>query len=78
LRTAAISGLAFTVLYLLHRLLQGTGPDLPTPVAGSLGGSLAGDGVEDALGVVLQLGFAGLEALVGTGGRGGAEYVAEP
>ena len=27
LRTAAVSGLAFTVLYLLHRLLQGTGPD---------------------------------------------------
>jgi hypothetical protein len=26
-RTAAIGGLAFTVLYLLHRLLQGTGPD---------------------------------------------------
>jgi len=27
LRTAAIAGLAFTVLYLLHRLLQGTGPN---------------------------------------------------
>jgi hypothetical protein len=27
LRTAAIGGLAFTVLYLLHRILQGTGPD---------------------------------------------------
>jgi hypothetical protein len=27
LRTAAVSGPAFTVLYLLHRLLQGTGPD---------------------------------------------------
>jgi hypothetical protein len=27
LRTAAIAGLTFTVLYLLHRLLQGTGPD---------------------------------------------------
>ena len=27
LRTAAVGGLAFTVLYLLHRLLQGTGPD---------------------------------------------------
>ena len=26
LRTAAVGGLAFTVLYLLHRLLQGTGP----------------------------------------------------
>jgi hypothetical protein len=26
LRTAAISGLAFTVLYVLHRILQGTGP----------------------------------------------------
>ena len=27
LRTAAISGLAFAVLYVAHRLLQGTGPD---------------------------------------------------
>ena len=27
LRTAAIGGLAFTVLYVTHRLLQGTGPD---------------------------------------------------
>jgi hypothetical protein len=33
LRTAAISGLAFTALYLLHRLLQGTGPDSSTAAA---------------------------------------------
>ena len=33
LRTAAISGLAFTVLYLLHRLLQGTGSDSATAAA---------------------------------------------
>jgi hypothetical protein len=33
LRTAAISALAFTVLYLLHRLLQGTGPDGSTAAA---------------------------------------------
>ena len=33
LRTAAIGGLAFTVLYLLHRLLQGTGPDSSTAAA---------------------------------------------
>src|SRR4029450_10887810 len=33
LRTAAISGLAFTVLYLGHRLLQGTGPDSATAAA---------------------------------------------
>lgn len=33
LPTAAISGLAFTVLYLLHRLLQGTGPDSATAAA---------------------------------------------
>jgi hypothetical protein len=33
LRTAAISGLAFTVLYLLHRILQGTGPDGFTALA---------------------------------------------
>jgi hypothetical protein len=33
LRTAAIGGLAFAVLYLLHRLLQGTGPDSSTAAA---------------------------------------------
>jgi hypothetical protein len=33
MRTAAISALAFTVLYLLHRLLQGTGPDRSTAAA---------------------------------------------
>jgi hypothetical protein len=33
LRAAAIGGLAFTVLYLLHRLLQGTGPDGPSASA---------------------------------------------
>jgi hypothetical protein len=33
LRTAAIGGLAFTILYLLHRLLQGTGPDGPSAAA---------------------------------------------
>jgi hypothetical protein len=33
LRTAAVGGLAFTVLYLLHRLLQGTGPDRSTAAA---------------------------------------------
>jgi hypothetical protein len=33
LRTAAMSGLAFTVLYLLHRVLQGTGPDDSTATA---------------------------------------------
>jgi len=33
LRTAALGGLAFTVLYLLHRLLQGTGPDSSTAAA---------------------------------------------
>jgi hypothetical protein len=32
-RTAAIGGLTFTVLYLLHRLLQGTGPDSSTAAA---------------------------------------------
>jgi hypothetical protein len=32
-RTAAVGGLAFTVLYLLHRLLQGTGPDSSTAAA---------------------------------------------
>jgi hypothetical protein len=33
LRTAAIGGLSFTVLYLLHRLLQETGPDSSTAEA---------------------------------------------
>jgi hypothetical protein len=33
LRTAAVGGLAFTVLYLLHRILQGTGPDSSTAAA---------------------------------------------
>ena len=33
LRTAAIGGLAFTVLYLAHRILQGTGPESPTAAA---------------------------------------------
>jgi hypothetical protein len=33
LRTAAIGGLAFTVLYLVHRTLQGTGPDSSTASA---------------------------------------------
>jgi hypothetical protein len=32
-RSAAIGGLAFSVLYLLHRLLQGTGPDSATAAA---------------------------------------------
>jgi hypothetical protein len=32
-RIAAIGGLTFTVLYLLHRLLQGTGPDSSTAAA---------------------------------------------
>jgi hypothetical protein len=33
LRTAAIAGLTFTVLYLVHRILQGTGPDSSAAVA---------------------------------------------
>jgi hypothetical protein len=33
LRTAAIGGLAFAVLYLTHRILQGTGPDSSTASA---------------------------------------------
>ena len=33
LRTAAIGGLSFTVLYLLHRVLQGTGPSRSTAEA---------------------------------------------
>ena len=33
MRTAAIGGLAFTVLYLAHRILQGTGPNSSTAAA---------------------------------------------
>ena len=33
MRTAAIAGLTFTVLYLVHRILQGTGPDSSAPAA---------------------------------------------
>jgi hypothetical protein len=33
LRTSAIGGLAFTALYLLHRVLQGTGPESSTAAA---------------------------------------------
>lgn len=33
LRAAAIGGLAFTVLYVAHRLLQGIGPDSPSAAA---------------------------------------------
>jgi hypothetical protein len=33
LRTAAIGGLAFTALYVVHRILQGTGPDGSTATA---------------------------------------------
>jgi hypothetical protein len=33
LRTAAIAGLTFTVLYLVHRILQSTGPDSSAPAA---------------------------------------------
>jgi hypothetical protein len=33
LRAAAIAGLTFTVLYLVHRILQGTGPSSSTPAA---------------------------------------------
>jgi hypothetical protein len=33
LRTAAVGGLAFTVLYLMHRILQGSGPEGSTAVA---------------------------------------------
>jgi hypothetical protein len=33
LRTAAVGGLAFTVLYLVHRILQGSGPVSSAPAA---------------------------------------------
>jgi hypothetical protein len=67
LQAAAIGGLCFTVLYLLHRLLQGTGPDGATAAA-IAGYNLAHRGTlvasEVAVGLALLAFIAFVAALV--------------
>ena len=79
LRTAAVGGLAFTVLYLLHRLLQGTGPDSATAAAVTTynvahrGALLAS---EVAVGLALLAFIAFVAALVPVIWRAGQETLA--
>src|SRR4029450_2530686 len=78
-RTAAISGLAFTVLYLLHRLLQGTGPDSATAAAvaaynGTHRGALLAS--ESAVGLALLAFIPFLAALVPLIWRAGQQSLA--
>jgi hypothetical protein len=79
LRTAAISGLAFTALYLVHRLLQGTGPDSSTAAAAATY-NLAHRGVlvasEVAVGLALLAFIPFLAALVPVIWRAGQESMA--
>jgi hypothetical protein len=79
LRTAAISGLAFTALYLVHRLLQGTGPDSSTAAAAATY-NLAHRGVlvasEVAVGLALLAFIPFLAALVPVIWRAGQEPLA--
>jgi hypothetical protein len=78
-RTAAIAGLAFTALYLLHRLLQGTGPDSSSAAAvagynvARRGALLAG---EVAVGLALLAFIAFLAGLVPVIWRAGQETLA--
>src|SRR5215212_9230434 len=79
LRTAAISGLAFTVLYVVHRLLQGTGPDSSTAAAVATynlahRGALVASEVAGGLGLLALVRF--LAGRVPVGGRGGEGLVA--
>jgi hypothetical protein len=79
LRAAAIGGLAFTILYVAHRLLQGTGPDGPSAAAVAAyqvahrGALLAS---EVAVGVALLAFIAFLAALVPVIWRAGQETLA--
>jgi hypothetical protein len=79
LRTAAIAGLTFTVLYLLHRILQGTGPDSSAPAAVAAyhlahrGALLAS---EVAVGLALLAFISFLAALVPVIWRAGQETLA--
>jgi hypothetical protein len=79
LRTAAIGGLAFTVLYVVHRLLQGTGPDSSTAAAVATynlahRGALVGS--EVAVGLALLAFIPFLAALVPVIWRAGQEALA--
>jgi hypothetical protein len=75
LRTAAISALAFTVLYVVHRLLQGTGPDSSTAAAVATyqvahRGALVGSEVAVGLGLLAFIGFlAGLVPVIWRAGQ---------
>jgi hypothetical protein len=75
LRTAAISGLAFTVLYVVHRLLQGTGPDSSTAAAVATyqvahRGALVASEVAVGLGLLAFIGFlAGLVPVIWRAGQ---------
>jgi Domain of unknown function (DUF4386) len=79
LRTAAIGGLAFTALYLVHRLLQGTGPDRSTAAAVATyqvahRGALVASEVAVGLGLLAFIPF--LAALVPVIWRAGQEPLA--
>jgi hypothetical protein len=79
LRSAAIAGLTFTVLYLVHRILQGTGPDSSAPAAAAdyhlahRGALLAS---EVAVGLALLAFIPFLAALVPVIWRAGQETLA--
>jgi hypothetical protein len=79
LRTAAVGGLAFTVLYLAHRILQGSGPDSSAPAAvadyqlAHRGALLAS---EVAVGLALLAFIPFVAALVPTIWRAGQETLA--
>jgi hypothetical protein len=79
LRNAAIGGLAFTVLYLVHRLLQGTGPEGSTAAAVAAY-TVAHRGIllasEVAVGLALLAFIAFLAALVPVIWRAGQETLA--
>jgi hypothetical protein len=79
LRTAAVGGLAFTVLYLAHRVLQGTGPGSATAAAVAAY-NVAHRGVllasEVAVGLALLAFIPFLAALVPVIWRAGQETVA--
>jgi hypothetical protein len=79
LRTAAIGGLAFAMLYLLHRVLQGTGPD-SSSAAAVAAYSLAHRGIllasEVAVGLALLAFIGFVAALVPVIWRAGQESLA--
>lgn len=79
LRTAALGGLGFTILYVAHRLLQGTGPDGSSAAAVAAyqvahrGAPLASE-VAVALGLLVFIAF--LAGLVPVIWRAGQETLA--